>query len=377
MNNKKVLAVIFAIILVALPLITAFSEKKSFSETENRELAKFPSFSIDSIMDKSFMNGFDAYISDHFFGRDFWVQIKSNLELLTLKKENNSILLTKNNTLVEELKEPDQRKLSQNIDGILTFKENNPEAKIYAAVAPTSCDLYSDLLPYGKKVWNQSEQIKSFYSSIQSVAYPIDLYSTLLSNKEQYIYYNTDHHWTTLGAYYAYRQIATSLDFKPYEKNQFDIEHATNDFYGTYSSKSNISVEGDTIDIYTLAQAESKVTEVIINNGKELKSYDSLYFREWLSKKDKYSVYLGQVQPEVTIKTNVHNNKKLLIFKDSFAHSLVPFLSLHYSEIKLIDLRYTNQNYRELANISDYDSVLLLYNIESITHDSTLSTLAD
>lgn len=377
MNYKKVIAILFSVILVALPLITAFSEKNDFSERENRPLAQFPEVSGSTILDKSFMNGFDSYISDHFIGRDFWVKIKSNLELLTLKKENNSILLTKNDTLVEELNTPDQRKLAQNIDGILEFAKANPDAKISAAIAPTSCDIYASALPYGKEVWNQGEQIKDFYSKISEKVSSIDLYSTLLSNKEQYIYYNTDHHWTTLGAYYAYRQIATSLDFKPYEKNQFDIEHVTNDFHGTYSSKSNIDVKSDTIDIYTLAQSDSKVTEVIINNGKEKTSYDGMYFREWLSKKDKYSVFLGQVQPEVTIKTNVQNNKKLLIFKDSFSHCLVPFLSLHYSEIKLIDLRYTNQNYRELANVSDYDNVLLLYNIESITHDSTLYTLAD
>lgn len=377
MNYKKIIAVLFSVILVALPLITAFSKKNDFSERENRPLAQFPEVSGSAILDKSFMNGFDSYISDHFFGRDFWVHIKSNLELLTLKKENNSILLTKNNTLVEELKAPDQRKLAQNIDGILEFAKANPDAKISAAIAPTSCDIYASSLPYGKEIWNQGEQIKEFYSKISDAVSSIDLYSALLSNKEQYIYYNTDHHWTTLGAYYAYRQIATSLDFKPYEKNQFDIEHVTNDFYGTYSSKSNINVKGDTIDIYTLAQSDSKVTEVIINNGSEKTRYDGLYFREWLNKKDKYSVFLGQVQPEVTIKTNVQNDKKLLIFKDSFSHCLVPFLSLHYSEIKLIDLRYTNQSYRELANISDYDNVLLLYNIESITHDSTLYTLAD
>ncbi|MBQ7800164.1 MAG: hypothetical protein IJ370_06700, partial [Oscillospiraceae bacterium] len=143
------------------------------------------------------------------------------------------------------------------------------------------------------------------------------------------------------------------------------------------SSKSRISVAADTIDIYSLASSDLKANEVIVNDGKEEKSYDSIYFREWLNQKDKYSVFLGQVQPEVTIKTNVQNDKKLLIFKDSYAHSLVPFLALHYSEIKLIDLRYTNQNYRNLANISDYSDVLLLYNIDSVVHSYDIAALGD
>lgn len=377
MNGKKFAAVLFSALLISLAIITAFSRKDTFSEEENRNLATFPSFSGSAILDKSFMNGFDSYISDHFFGRDFWVKLKSGIELLTMKKENNSILLTNKNTLVEDIKEPTANRFMRNIDGVLSFTENNPDAKVYMAIAPTALDIYSDTLPYSKATWSQKAEIDRFYSSIEKGAYGIDIYTTLYSNRDQYIYYNTDHHWTSLGAYYAYTQIAAALDFKPYTKNQFDIEHATNDFYGTFSSKSKIKVNADTIDIYSAASSDTKVTQVIVNDGKEEKRYDSLYFRDWLNKKDKYSVFLGQVQPEVTIKTNVENDKKLLIFKDSFAHSLVPFLSLHYSEIKLIDLRYTNKNYRDLANIGYYDSVLLLYNMESVAHAADISKLGE
>ncbi|MBQ8869693.1 MAG: hypothetical protein IJ027_08330 [Oscillospiraceae bacterium] len=377
MNGKKLLAVLFSVVLVGLALITAFSKKSSFSQEENRTLSVFPKFSLSAIGDKSFMNGFDSYVSDHFFGRNFWVNMKSSLELLTLKKENNSILLTDRDTLVEDVAEPEERKVNMNIDGITNFAKNNPDAKVFMAIAPTALDVYSDSLPYGKSTWSQKAEIDKIYSEISKSAYGIDIYTPLYSNRDQYIYYNTDHHWTSLGAYYAYTQIATALDFKPYGKSPFDVEHASYDFYGTYSSRSKISVAADTIDIYSLASSDLTVTEVIVNDGKEEKSYDSLYFRDWLNEKDKYSVFLGQVQPEVTIKTNVQNDKKLLIFKDSFAHSLVPFLSLHYSEIKLIDLRYTNQNYRDIAEVSEYNDVLLLYNIDSLVHSYDIAALGD
>lgn len=376
MNGKKLLAVLFAVVLVALPLITAFSKKDSFSEWENRNLAEFPSFSGDSLLDKSFMNGFDEYISDHFIGRNFWVQVKSKLELLTMKKENNSILLTTKGSLVEELKTPSDKYVGSNINGILKYAENNPDTKVYAAIAPTACDIYSDTLPYGKTTWSQKKEIDSFYSEVGDKVYGIDIYTPLISKKDQYIYYNTDHHWTSLGAYYAYQQIATALDFKPYEKTQFDIEHASNEFFGTYSSKSNIKTDPDTIDLYTHASSDFKITEVTVNTGKETTVRDDIYFREWLNKKDKYSVFLGQVQPEVTIKTNVQNDKKLLMFKDSYAHSLIPFLSLHYSEIKLIDLRYVN-DYKTLLGDEKYDTVLLMYNIESLIANRDMAKLGD
>ena len=377
MNGKKLLAVLFSVILVGLALITAFSKKSSFSQEENRTLSVFPKFSLSAIGDKSFMNGFDSYVSDHFFGRNFWVNMKSSLELLTLKKENNSILLTDKNTLVEDIAKPEERKVNMNIDGITNFAKNNPDAKIFMAIAPTALDVYSDSLPYGKSTWSQKAEIDKIYSETAKSAYGIDIYTPLYSNRDQYIYYNTDHHWTSLGAYYAYTQIATALDFKPYDKSPFDVEHASYDFYGTYSSRSKISVAADTIDIYSLASSDLAVTEVIVNDGKEEKSYYSLYFRDWLGEKDKYSVFLGQIQPEVTIKTNVQNDKKLLIFKDSFAHSLVPFLSLHYSEIKLVDLRYTNQNYRDIAQVNEYNDILLLYNIDSLVHSYDIAALGD
>ncbi|MBQ9937318.1 MAG: hypothetical protein IJO86_03210 [Oscillospiraceae bacterium] len=389
MNGNKFLAVIFAIIVIALPILTAFSPKQSFSDAENRELASFPTISLknpfsdpsvlvdNEILDKSFMNGFDSYVSDHFILRNSWVSLKSSLELLTMKRENNGILLTNKRRLVENIKEPNSRNVGQNILGINDFVKNNPDTKVFAAIAPTACDLYADTLPYGKKTWSQKEFLDGFYNDLGENVVCTDIYSTLSSKKDQYIYYNTDHHWTTLGAYYAYTQIASSLGFKPYDKELFDVEHASYEFYGTFSSKSNIKVEPDSIELYTLSNKDVNVTEVLVNNGKETTKHDGIYFREWLDKKDKYSVFLGQVQPEVTIKTDVKNNKKLLIFKDSFAHSLVPFLSLHYSEIKLIDLRYTNKNYRELADVSDYNDVLLLYNIDSIVNSNNIAALGD
>ena len=142
MNAKKILAILFAVVLVSLAVITAFSKKASFSEEENRNLSTFPSFSLSAINDKSFMNGFDSYVSDHFFGRNFWVNLKSSLELLTLKKENNSILLTSKNSLVEDLKKPDERRVNMNISGIEGFAKNNPDAKVFVAIAPTALDIY-------------------------------------------------------------------------------------------------------------------------------------------------------------------------------------------------------------------------------------------
>ena len=132
----------------------------------------------------------------------------------------------------------------------------------------------------------------------------------------------------------------------------------------------------DTIDYYYYTgEGSVNVTEVVVDNGREQKSYDSMYFEEYLTQKDQYSSFLGSNQPVVTVKTDSPSGKKLLVIKDSYAHSLVPFLSNHYSEITMVDLRYINTSLDEKVPLDEYDQVLFVYNVENFTEDQNLPKL--
>ena len=163
----------------------------------------------------------------------------------------------------------------------------------------------------------------------------------------------------------------------PDRPGAYDIEHAASGFIGTFYSKVLYDgIEPDNMDYYHLVNG-SKVQEVVVTSeyGKEPVSYDSMYFRDYLGVKDKYSSFLGTNQPIVTIKTD-SDGGKLLIFKDSYAHCYAPFLTENYSEITLLDMRYIKMSYREIVNVEDYDQVLFLYNASSFASDTDLRQLA-
>jgi len=203
----------------------------------------------------------------------------------------------------------------------------------------------------------------------------IDVFDILNASKEDYIYYRTDHHWTSLGAYVAYSTAISKLGFTSIPYSKYDVEHASSDFLGTYYSKTLYdSVQSDTIDIYSNKDGGS-VVSCTINNGLEEKTYDSIYFREFLETKDKYSTYLGTNQPVINIKTNLQSDKKILIFKDSYANSFIPFLTQHYNEITALDMRYIN-NFREYALPEDYTHILFLYNCTTFASDDNIKKIA-
>ncbi len=155
----------------------------------------------------------------------------------------------------------------------------------------------------------------------------------------------------------------------------FNIEAAINDFRGTlYSKTLDDSVTPDTIDYYVLADGEPNVKLTSIN-GADVKKYDSLYVREYLDVKDKYSGFTGPNVPIVTIETDVDTDKTLLIIKDSYAHSLVPFLSKHYKKITMVDMRYINTDLNRFVKLDDYSQVLFMFNVISFAEDNGLTKL--
>lgn len=369
-----VTCLVFFGILLAMPIITAILPKETFSEMENKSLQTMPKISAKSVYDRSYMNKLETYISDHFAGRTGWIKVKTNLENALGKYEQNGIYIL-DKRLVEKIDEPDYESIDKTIAAVNTFAEDN-NVPVFFMLVPTSAEIYADEIPENAPNINQKELIGYVYGNLKPVN-TIDVYGTMASNREKYIYYRTDHHWTTKGAYCAYAAAGKKMGYIAEPEGAYDIEHAAADFRGTFYSKVLYDgIEPDTMDYYHLVNG-SRVKEVLVTSeyGKDPVSYDSMYFREYLNVKDKYSSFLGTNQPIVTIKTD-SDGGKLLIFKDSYAHCYAPFLTENYSEITLLDMRYIKMSYRELVNVDDYDQVLFLYNASSFATDTNLRQLA-
>lgn len=391
--HKKIGFILFAIILILLPVLTLINlpdEKKPFSENENRYLAEFPELSVETIKDESFMTGFDSWFSDRFCGRETWISAMNNTESL-LGKTEISTVYTKNDQMLQILSEYDdigaaydEDKIHANIEIINNFAEKYDDIPVYFMLCPTSAGIYGDeLLPKAvlDVTVDEKEMISACYNALSNVT-PINVYDALYEAKDSYIFYRTDHHWTSLGAFTAYNAAGTTLGYTPYSLSDFSVETVSTDFQGTLFSKTlDQSVTKDAIDFYTLADG-SVSTALTTSNGVTETSHDSIFFTEYLDVKDKYSAYTGQnaavvkaASTHASNDTNANASKSILIIKDSYANSMVQFFVNNYDTVTMIDMRYSNMPLENLINVEDYDQVLFLYNCITFADDSDLLKL--
>lgn len=367
-----VCCVVFFGFFVLFALITVFKPKETFSEVENKSLQRKPKLSWKTWFDRSYTDDLEKYIADHFSGRLSWLEIKSEVEALTGKKEINGIYVL-DDKLIEKISEPDYSDVDKSIKAVNTFADEN-DIPVYMMLVPTSAEFYMDELQSYYPQLNQREFIDYVYSSLEIPT--IDVYDIMNEHKNDYIYYRTDHHWTSLGAYYAYMVAAEKMGYTPHEISDYTIEHASDGFKGTFYSKTlTTNVPDDTIDYYYLPDKnDTVVVEVTQSFGTEPEINNGIYFRDYLTVKDKYASFLGTNTPIVKIKTG-NEGKKLLIIKDSYAHCYSQFLTEDYSEITLIDMRYIQISYKKILDMSEYDEALFLYNVSSFASDTDLKKL--
>ncbi len=384
MNKKDAYKVLTVGVIAAAALIIPISTfiksanmpAKPFSETENRYLTVMPEFNSDNYFDKSFMNDFESWFSDRFILREEWINVKNNVDRLLGRTEIKDIF-TVNGRMMEAWKGYDEKNLSANLSAMEVFAKNHPEQSVFFMLAPNAQEIYKDTLPAFCGAGDQKSFISKCYQT--EGVHGIDIYNTLYSARNDYIYYRTDHHWTSAGAYAAYCEAGESMGYTPYGINHFNIEHASDSFRGTlYSKTLDNSITPDIIDFYIPINGNIKQT-LTVDDGEEVKTYDSLYFREYLDKKDKYSAFLGLNVPILEIDTQLPEDVdkgSLLIFRDSYANSIIPFLTNHYSKITVLDLRYINMPLADLGvNVNQYGSVLFMYNVITFSADTNVKKL--
>ena len=395
MTPAKLMIALFAVISLAIPTVTAVLPKQESSENENRELAKFPELVDKKKLDKaenfgdvinsvrwdsitvrdkdSFMDKVEIYFADHLVGREEWVRAKNQMEALAGKKEINGVY-TLDDQMIQVFKEYDKETVQGSIDAMNRFAASHPDMQCSIMLAPTAQELFSADIPSYAGYLSQKTFIEDCYKQLEGIS-TIDCLSFLSGHKDDYVFYRTDHHWTSQGAYYAYCAAAKALGYSSYGQESFNIETASSSFRGTlYSKTLDNSVTPDMINYYHLATGEPKVKMTVFDGSKETE-YDSLYVRSFLDVKDKYSSFTGSNAPIVDIETNVDNGKSLLLIKDSYAHSLVPFLVNHYSRITMVDMRYINTDLNQFIDLDSYQQTLFMFNTISFSEDITLKKI--
>ena len=363
-----IMALVFITFIAVVIVFNVFKKDKTFSEEENRMLATMPEFTMKKFLSGEFIEEYTDYVEDNFAGRKGFINIKSNLEKLEGKKESNSVYIGKDGQLLEKFKEGTSEETTRKIGAINSFYERHSNLNISFMLVPTATKVLEDKLPKYAPNDDELTYIDKVFSGLNDNIVKINPYQALHENKDEYIYYKTDHHWTSKGAYIAYKVMCEKLGLTPKYIEDFDVINVTDSFYGSLSSK--IGTKGknvDSIDVYV-----PKDSDIIVNYVEEQKKSTSLFNSEALDKKDKYEVFTGGNHPFINIKTLGDPNKKLLIIKDSYANCFLPFLTSHYGEINVVDLRYFYDDLDKLIKNKEITDVLFLYNSNTFNSDDSI-----
>lgn len=373
--TDRLLAGGFVLALFSMSLLFIIRPVQSFSELENRYLQQLPLFSWEHLLSRKFAEDTEAFISDQFPYRAQWVGLKSTLEQLRLQQENNGIYRGENGYLIEKFAEPDWALVQRYAEVIQQFALSHQRNTTFMLI-PTSAGLYQDRLPWMAPIYPQAQVHSVIAEQVRTSLHYLDGFDILTPHAEEEIYYRTDHHWTTYGAYIAYQAFAEQWGWKPMTPEQFHIETVSDSFLGSYHTRSQFaSIRPDTIERYTPREPIPVDMYIVDSNN----TMHSLYDDSYLEKKDQYSYFLGGVHALMQIHSQPLSGQveleKLLVIKDSYAHNLIPFLTLHVPEIHVIDIRYYNGSINEYMEAQGIEDVLLLFNTTTFVDNSAILKL--
>ncbi|WP_390819108.1 DHHW family protein [Clostridium faecium] len=371
---KYIMSALLLLFIGGIVILNVLTSDKIFSDSENRNLEQLPKFSFKNLMKGKFTTNYEKYVSDQFALRDFWIGVKSDSDRIIGKKENNDVYLGKDGFLIQKFNKPEDKDLKDKVEIINSFDNLTPNVNKYFMLVPTATKILEDKLPNYAADSDELTYIDKVKKSINNNINFVDLYDALSSKKDEYIFYKTDHHWTTKGAYYAYTELSKKMGVEPKSEEDFNMKKVTDEFYGSLYSKGGFRhINPDSINLYLPKDDEEYKVEYLGEN----KIRDSLYDMNNINKKDKYTVFFNGNYPFIKITTNKGEGRKLLVIKDSYANSFIPFLTSHFSEIYMVDLRYYSEGLSRLIEENQINDMLILYNANTFFEDISIKNLSN
>lgn len=409
---KKILqypiAVLFALFISVFFLVDVFNSDRAFSEFENTSLAQKPAFSWSSFVDGSFGIKYVKYINEQFLGRDNWISMKAVADMGLGRIESHGVTYGDDHYLMEKLEIVEDQNYPANAgtnivkqtsldrsNGMVSSFLQMYDQPITFSLVPNSYAILEDEVPTGFPGADQQAYTQQIYRTLSEADDQleiVDFSDALSQHKDEYIYYRTDHHWTTLGAYYAYVAYCEQKGLTPVSLEELK-ENKVEDFYGTFYSKAKRpSQPADTITWYDVDVDEfafvanlqqdkqlAQLGEVVQEDGLELLRVDGMMDQRKFEVRDKYAAFMWGNSGYVKIKSSHNLNhqegktSRLLLFKDSYANSMIPYLTYNYDEIIVVDLRYMAKSTKELMQ-EEFDDIFVMYNFS--TYVSGASDLA-
>lgn len=373
MINKwyKVYFVLIAVFLLVMGGLTVFLPQKEFSENENRYLNQFPEFAWDSLWKGEYQEKLQEAVSDQTIRRDIFTAIATFSERALGYRDIGGVYLGKDGYYISKKTEQDIDKFRylENLRYVEYLSEQREEGTVLMLI-PSAGTVLRDQLP----AWAPFYRAESMYQAAEMICtgtQVLDIREELRQqNLQTPVFFRTDHHWTLPGAYIGYSAFCEQQDLQKHSYGFFQPEKVTDSFYGTlYSRVLDQTVRPDSLYAAGNLPEIQKVTfDGTVQKG--------IYCKDKLEEKDKYGYFFGGNYGEVTIRMNSDTGRKLLVIKDSFANSMVPFLLENYDEVTMIDLRYYRQSVRKLLEQKADDEVLIVYEMSNFAEDANLYKLS-
>lgn len=354
--SQRLTAAVFCLFLAGFGLLHVLLPDRTFSPVENRNLDRLPAFSWSALVSGSYTADLESYLADQFPLRDGWMGMKTRYEYLLGKREFHNVYLC-GDTLVGKVE--DGSRAEQNLDHLRRLAENT-DLPVYLCLIPTAAETWREKLPAGAESFDQMAYLERA-RAVAGITW-VDAAGVLADHAGEDLYYRTDHHWTSLGAYYGYSAFMDALGEKPLPLGEGGTVSV--DFYGTLYSTSGVHwVKPDTIERYV--QDEGVTVEDV-----EAGETHGLYVNRFLEEKDQYASFLGGNAPLYIVRNpNAATQEKLLVVRDSYSDSLAPFLSQRFGEIHLLDLRYYRTGVAQYAQENDIGRILVCYSVENFIKD--------
>lgn len=371
----KISGIAFVFIIFLFFFLSIILPSKKFSPEENRVLEQAPKFSLSTYFEGRFEKKSDNFFNDQLPFRNQLIRLKTSWDMTLGEVESNRVYIGDGNYLIEDISLPSKEMKKAQLEGLQAFRNKYPTLPAYFLLAPTSGNILKDNLPLGVKLKDQNTYMDTFFKNIKEMGItPIDVRKDFLKSKNKtQIYYRTDHHWTTKGAYLAFLKASKSMNLN--KSTEYEALPLRGDFRGTLASKSGLTNgKNDEIEVFLPKNPDSFLNSLIYFSDTKEKT-TNFYQMDNLHKKDAYTIFGGWNHPYYTISTPTKSPEKLLLIKDSYANCFIPFLTQSFREIVVVDPRYFFGNIDDIIKSEGITQVMFLYNANTFSQDEALGMM--
>lgn len=359
--QNKIITSFFCLLLAVSALIGLLMPDRYYSEREKRTLTQKPKFTVANFISGEFSDELEKYLTDQVPLRDGWVTMKTYMELAIGKRESVGVYICKDKYLMDKFTSYSKKQLVANAAALVDLQEKLAAEGISmnTILVPMAAQVLTDKLPAYAPVADYAAILQVLTDAGVDTT---DVLSALVAHSSENIYYRTDHHWTSLGAYYAYcawRGIEPNVD-------EWTQEVLCDDFYGTTWNK----VPLPTVPAEEITAWYKHINRSVSYNNGQYET-DSIYERKYLSGSDQYAVFLNSNQAQTVIEGSGKSGKLLLI-KDSYGNTFSQFPVEDYAEVHVLDLRFFKGDVTEYAKENGITDTLVLYGTQSFVKDTRL-----